>query len=63
MPCILVAGVRRLFEVGAALAAFEVAFRILAEQPTGDGPGGTSDFASRIERLGARLAVVNPTRL
>lgn len=30
------------------------------ERPTGDGPGGTSDFASRVKGLGGRLAIVNP---
>lgn len=34
------------------------------EKPTGDGPGGTSDFESRVKRLGGRLApVINPTKL
>ena len=33
------------------------------EKPTGDGPGGTSDFASRVRALGGALAVINPTRL
>lgn len=34
------------------------------EQPTGDGAGGTSDFAARIKRLGGHLApVINPTKL
>ena len=33
------------------------------EKPTGDGPGGTSDFAERAERLSSRFAIVNPTRL
>lgn len=35
------------------------------EQPTGDGPGGTSDFASRVKRLGGHLCdpVINPTKL
>ena len=32
-------------------------------QPTGDGPGGTSDFARRVQELGGRLAVVDPTTL
>lgn len=31
------------------------------ERPTGDGPGGTSDFATRVQRLGGRLAIINPT--
>jgi hypothetical protein len=34
------------------------------EKPTGDGPGGTSDFASRVKKLGGRLApIINPTKL
>jgi hypothetical protein len=33
------------------------------EQPTGDGPGGTSDFAARVKQLGGRLSVINPTKL
>jgi tetratricopeptide (TPR) repeat protein len=33
------------------------------EQPTGDGPGGTSDCAARVKQLGGRIAVVNPTKL
>lgn len=33
------------------------------EKPTGDGAGGTSDFAERIETLGGHLAVINPTKL
>jgi hypothetical protein len=33
------------------------------EKATGDGPGGTSDFAERIHQLGGSLAVINPTKL
>ena len=34
------------------------------EKPTGDGPGGTSDFAARIRQLGGHLAQpINPTKL
>ena len=34
------------------------------EQPTGDGSGGTSDFAARVKQLGGRLApIINPTKL
>jgi hypothetical protein len=33
------------------------------EMPTGDGPGGTSDFAATVERLGGRLHIVNPTQI
>ncbi len=32
-------------------------------KPTGDGPGGISDFAERVEQLGGRLEVINPTLL
>ena len=34
------------------------------EKPTGDGPGGTSDFAVRVKNLGGHLApIINPTKL
>lgn len=33
------------------------------EKPTGDGPGGTADFAERVKRGGGRVAAINPTRL
>jgi len=33
------------------------------ERPTGDGPGGTSEFAATVERLGGRLEIVNPTQI
>jgi hypothetical protein len=33
------------------------------ELPTGDGPGGTSDFAARVAEGGGRVTVINPTRL
>jgi hypothetical protein len=34
------------------------------EKPTGDGPGGTSDFAVRFKKMGGRLApTINPTKL
>jgi hypothetical protein len=33
------------------------------EQPSGDGPGGTSHFAKEIERLGGEVHIVNPTKL
>jgi hypothetical protein len=33
------------------------------EKPTGDGPGGTSDFAARVKQFGGRLApIINPTK-
>jgi hypothetical protein len=40
------------------------ALLIWDETPTGDGPGGTSDFADRIKEAGGTLApIINPTRL
>jgi tetratricopeptide (TPR) repeat protein len=33
------------------------------EKPTGDGPGGTSDFAEKAERMSRRFAIVNPMKL
>jgi len=33
------------------------------EKTTGDGPGGTSDCASRVKRLGGRTKIINPTTL
>jgi tetratricopeptide (TPR) repeat protein len=33
------------------------------EKPTGDGPGGTSDFAARIRDLGGVVEIINPTKL
>lgn len=39
------------------------AILIWDELPTGDGPGGTSDFATRVKKLGGRLDIINPTKL
>jgi hypothetical protein len=33
------------------------------EKPTGDGPGGTSDFAQKVNQLGGHVAIINPTTL
>ena len=33
------------------------------ERPSGDGPGGTSDFAAGIAKIGGSVAIVNPTLL
>ncbi len=33
------------------------------EKPTGDGPGGTSDFAHKIQEYGGHIAIINPTKL
>ena len=48
-----------------AMVSPENVFGLLVwdERPTGDGPGGTSDFANRIRARGGKVAIVNPTRL
>ena len=33
------------------------------QQPTGDGPGGTADFAKRVRDLGGVVAITNPTTI
>ena len=33
------------------------------EKPTGDGPGGTSDFQQKVFHLGGQVAIINPTKL
>lgn len=33
------------------------------EQPAGDGPGGTADFAARVKNAGGHLTVINPTKV
>ena len=33
------------------------------EKPAGDGPGGTADFASRVQQAGGHVVVINPTKL
>ena len=33
------------------------------EQPAGDGPGGTADFAERVRKAGGKVAIINPTKL
>ena len=33
------------------------------EQPTGIGPGGTSDLAAKIQELGGEIVIINPTQL
>ncbi len=33
------------------------------EKPVGDGPGGTSDFAHKIQESGGHIAIINPTKL
>src|ERR1051325_3650420 len=48
-------------EAGAAERPY--ALLVWDERTEGDGPGGTSDFAERVELFGGRLAVINPTKL
>ena len=33
------------------------------EKPTGDGPGGTSDFEQKVRDLGGLVEIINPTKL
>jgi hypothetical protein len=33
------------------------------EKPTGDGPGGTSDFEKRVRQAGGVIAIINPTTI
>jgi hypothetical protein len=33
------------------------------QQPTGDGPGGTSDFGTRVRKLGGTIGIINPTKI
>jgi hypothetical protein len=54
-----------LIDTARAMAANNDIYALLVwdERPTGDGPGGTSDFAGRISKLGGHLAIINPDRL
>ncbi len=49
--------------VEAADSAKIHALLVWDEKPTGDGPGGTSDFESRVRKLGGMVEVINPTKL
>lgn len=33
------------------------------EKPAGDGPGGTFDFAMRVQQCGGEIAVINPLKI
>jgi hypothetical protein len=33
------------------------------EEPTGDGPGGTSDFEAKVRNLGGHIEIINPGRV
>lgn len=49
----------------AAAPASEAIYALLVwdEKPTGDGPGGTSDFAERVRHLGAHREIINPLHI
>jgi hypothetical protein len=47
----------------AAEASRIYALLVWDEKPTGDGPGGTSDFQKKVCQLGATLEIINPTKL
>jgi hypothetical protein len=54
-----------MIDAARALTEPERIFALLVwdEKPTGDGPGGTSDFARRIAESGGHVAIINPLRL
>lgn len=54
-----------MFDTALAMAGPQRIYAILVwdERSTGNGPGGTSDFAARIEKRGGRVAVINPMGL
>jgi hypothetical protein len=45
------------------LAQELLAILVWDEQPTGDGPGGTSDFYDRLPQAGGTVAIINPGKL
>ena len=47
----------------AAESARLYALLVWDEKSTGDGPGGTSDFAERVRDLGGVVAIINPTTI
>src|SRR5436853_488579 len=51
-------------QIARQLTAWNVNDRALAiwdEKPSGDGPGGTSDFEKRIRSSGGEVKIINPT--
>ncbi len=48
-------------EVNAAEQLYSVL--VWDEEPTGDGPGGTSDFATHVRDLGGVVEIINPMKL
>ena len=49
--------------VEAADSAKIYALLVWDEKPTGDGPGGTSDFEQKVRDLGGLVEIINPTNL
>ena len=49
--------------VEAADSAKVHALLVWDEKPTGDGPGGTSDFEARVRHLGGMIEIINPTTI
>lgn len=54
-----------MFQTALAVVKMGELFAILIwdEKATGDGPGGTSDFADRVRASEGEVAVINPTKL
>lgn len=54
-----------LIDAALALAPPQNIYALLVwdEKPTGDGPGGTSDFMARVAAAGGQVAIINPTRV
>lgn len=52
-----------LIDIARAMAADSDIHAVLVwdQEPAGDGPGGTSDFAQRIVDGGGQVAIINPT--
>jgi hypothetical protein len=55
----------RMIETAQKIAQSGHLFAILVwdERETGDGPGGTSEFAARIQSLGGNVVIINPKSL
>ena len=59
------ANIRMIETATAQVPAPDKLYAILVwdEKPIGDGPGGTADFAARVQQAGGHVAVINPTKL
>lgn len=48
----------------AAVEASQIhALLVWDEKDAGDGPGGTADFAARVQQIGGKIAIINPTTI